>query len=161
MPNVSEIESAIQRLEGGAYQKLMDSYLCKRYGLQDKFIWFSDRVLARTVKGTPDTYAELPNGKYVYVMYGTHIDADRKLSDDLSKCMAEITKIGFENKVEKIICCHTATHMSNVTYEKLNALYDNLEILGITETAHDLLYKYPEIAGTRVRNRTLDRAESR
>ena len=145
MPNVSEIESAIQRLEGGAYQKLMDSYLYKRYGYRINS-YGSQIGTSKTVKGTPDTYAELPNGKYVYVMYGTHIDADRKLSDDLSKCMAEIKKIGFENKVEKIICCHTATHMSNVTYEKLNALYDNLEIIGITETAHDLLYKYPEIA---------------
>ena len=145
MPNVSEIESAIQRLEGGAYQKLMDSYLYKRYGYRINS-YGSQIGTNKTVKGTPDTYAELPDGKYVYVMYGTHIDADKKLLDDFSKCMAEIRKIGFENKVEKIICCHTATHLSNVTYEKLNASYGNLEIIGITETAHDLLYKYPEIA---------------
>ena len=129
MPNVSEIESAIQRLEGGAYQKLMDSYLYKRYGYRINS-YGSQIGTNKTVKGTPDTYAELPDGKYVYVMYGTHIDADKKLLDDFSKCMAEIRRIGFENKVEKIICCHTATHLSNVIYEKLNASYDNLEIIG-------------------------------
>ena len=146
MSKIKEIESAILELEGGAYQSLMDQYLYRKYGY--RIVSFGSQIgTNKTVTGIPDTYtAILPSGKYVFIMYGTQKKAATKLKEDLSKCLEEIKKIGFEDKVEKIICCHTAKKLSPKIDNELRSMYDNLELIGITDTAHDLLYKYPEVA---------------
>ena len=149
MSKINQIQNALKELDGGAFQKLADSYLKKKgYGC---LVPLGSVIGANKVtKGTPDTLVALPNGKYVFAEYTTQqTGLFGKIQGDLAKCFDE-AKTGIPvTKIQEVVFCHTA----NLDAGKLANLREiceqhgvNLSIFEIGSISYDLLEKYPRIA---------------
>jgi hypothetical protein len=90
MAKINQIQNALKELDGGAFQKLADSYLLRKGYPQINPI--GSAVGSNKVrKGTPDTLIPTADGKYVFGEYTT-IFKDQvysKFSDDIAKCLDE------------------------------------------------------------------------
>ena len=71
MSNVNLIQSAIMQLEGGAFQKLFDEYLYKKYKFKNIQTLGVQTATNKPTKGTPDTYVLTDDGKYILINYGS------------------------------------------------------------------------------------------
>jgi len=103
MSKVNQIEKALVEIDATKFHKLIDSYLSKKYSYQ---IQSNGTKLAedKPIKGTPDSFAILDSGQYVFMEYTTQkTNILNKFLDDLDKCFDESkTKIS-TNNIEKII----------------------------------------------------------
>ena len=147
MPKVSEIESAILRLEGGRYQEMMNAYLFAKYSFDNILTLGSQTGTEKTTKGIPDSYVRLKNGKYIYIMYGTVKTASfNKLKADIESVKNDTrSKIPY-TKISRLICCHTSSTITPSQDAELHTLIPNLELIGIATVAHELFLKYQTIA---------------
>lgn len=139
MTLVNKIENAIKELEGGRFQKLGDEYLRKKYDFKIVSLG-SQEGTDKTTKGTPDSYAE-EDGKYVYIMYGTHKSVISKLEGDVQSVKEKILEENIaEDKVRRLICCHTSSNITIKQKEDLEKMAEpyQLELIGINEIANDL-----------------------
>lgn len=139
MTLVNKIENAIKELEGGRFQKLGDEYLRKKYNFKIVSLG-SQEGTDKTTKGTPDSYAE-EDGKYVYIMYGTHKSVISKLEGDIQSVKEKILDENIaEDKVRRLICCHTSSNITIKQKEDLEKIAEpyQLELIGINEIANDL-----------------------
>lgn len=149
MSKINQIQNAIKELEGGAFQKLADSYLLRKGYPQINPIG-SVPGSNKTKKGTPDTYTPLDDGGYVFAEYTTSKDrVCRKFSDDITKCLdEEKTGIAIAKIKEIVLCC--TSDLSLKDFEKLQkqcaASKVNLKLFGLGTISCDLLEKYPSIA---------------
>lgn len=140
----------MKELDGGAFQKLADSYL-KKKGYEYLIPLGSVIGANKVKKGTPDSLVIIPNGKYVLVEYTTQpTGLAAKLTSDINKCFDEIkTGIPVAKIDEIVICCHTSNLNAGEYYqlrEHCKAHNVNLNIFGIDTISYDLLEKYPGIA---------------
>ena len=86
MVKIEKIQQAILRLNGGQFQEIMDQYLYKKYKFSNITCLGTKAGTSKTTKGTPDTYVELDNGKYILIMYGAvENQAFSKLKDDIAE----------------------------------------------------------------------------
>ncbi|WP_270661679.1 ATP-binding protein [Streptococcus anginosus] len=137
---INKIENAIKELEGGRFQNLGDAYLRKKYHFQNLVSLGSQEGTDKTTKGIPDSYAE-ENGKYIYIMYGTHKSVLPKLREDIRLVKEKIYKDNIkEAKIGRIICCHTSSNIEIKQKEELEELAKlyKLELIGVNEIANDL-----------------------
>lgn len=152
MSKLNEIQAAILKLDGGQFQKLVDTYLYKKFRYNNIMDFGSHSGTNKTTKGVPDTYFLLENGKYVFVMYGSHENnAFKKIKKDIQDCLNE-TKTEIEIlKIQQIICCHTSSNISPKQDYELRKICSEqgilLDIIGIGTISQDLLINYPIIAG--------------
>jgi len=150
MSKINQIQIALKELEGGAFQKLIESYLYKK-GYEQINSVGSLLGNNKVRKGTPDSLVCLPNGKYAFFEHTTILENRlfSKFTDDIGKCLNE-NKTGIEkHKIQEIVLCHT----SRMKPEEVNLLRSkcmsegiNLNIYGCSEISYDLLEKYPAIA---------------
>ncbi|KJQ66048.1 hypothetical protein TZ88_00742 [Streptococcus gordonii] len=139
MTLINKLENAIKELEGGRFQKLGDEYLRKKYDFKIVSLG-SQEGTDKTTKGTPDSYAE-EDGKYVYIMYGTHKSVISKLEGDIQSVKEKILDENIaEDKVRRLICCHTSSNITIKQKEDLEKMAEpyQLELIGINEIANDL-----------------------
>ncbi|MDP5865945.1 ATP-binding protein [Streptococcus mutans] len=140
MNRINKIENAIKELEGGRFQNLGDAYLRRKYQFNNLVSLGSQEGTDKTTRGIPDSYAE-ENGKYIYIMYGTQKSVITKLKEDIESVKKKISdeKIS-EDKVGRIICCHTSSNIPIKQREELENLAEpyQLELIGINEIASDL-----------------------
>ena len=144
MSLINTIENKIKELSGGEFQKLGDAFLAKKFPDYKLIALGSQEGTNKTTKGIPDTYLVLPNGKQIFVMYGTHSNASKKIAEDIKSAKEKIEELGLgTEQIEKIICCHTS---SNIGPEKKKKFEEEaspykLELIGINEIANTLCYK--------------------
>lgn len=150
MAKINQIQTAISELDGGAFQKLADSYLLRK-GYQQINPIGSVAGSNKVRKGTPDTLIPTPNGKYIFAEYTT-ISANQvfsKFCDDIDKCLDE-SKTGISvAKIKEIVLCYTSElSVKNIDQlrEKCEATGVNLNLYGIGAVSYDILEKYPSIA---------------
>ncbi|MFQ5713181.1 MAG: hypothetical protein ACE5GU_04055 [Candidatus Scalinduaceae bacterium] len=150
MAKINQIQTAILELDGGAFQKLADSYLLRK-GYQQINPIGSVARSNKVRKGTPDTLILTPNGKYIFAEYTT-ISADQvfsKFCDDIDKCLDE-SKTGISvAKIEEIVLCYTSElSVKNIDQlrVKCEATGVNLNLYGIGAISYDILEKFPSIA---------------
>lgn len=149
MSRINEIQTRIKSLNPGAYQKLMDAYLHKKYEFKNIETLGMQSGTDKTTKGTPDSYVKLENGKYIFIMHGsverTSFDKIRK---DINSCFDEEKVKLQKSEIEKIICCHTSSDITPGQYEILCGLHPGIkiELIGIGTVSHDLENKYPYLA---------------
>ena len=139
MTLINKIENAIKELEGGRFQKLGDEYLRKKYDFKIVSLG-SQEGTDKTTKGTPDSYAD-KDGKYFYIMYGTHKSVISKLEGDIQSVKKKILEENIaEDKVGRLICCHTSSNITIKQKEDLEKMAEpyQLELIGINEIANDL-----------------------
>lgn len=139
MSLINKIEQGIKELEGGGFQKLGDAYLRRKYNFKIVSLG-SQEGTDKTTKGIPDSYAE-EKGKYVYIMYGTHKSIISKLKEDIHSVKKKILDENIsEDKVARLICCHTSSNITIKQKEDLEKIAEpyQLELIGINEIADDL-----------------------
>ncbi|WP_160680736.1 hypothetical protein [Clostridium sp. C8-1-8] len=149
MSRINAIQKAIQSLDGGEYQKLMDAYLCKKFNFSNIQPLGSHTGTNKVTKGIPDSYVKLENGKYILIMYGTvESTSYEKIEKDIKSCFNK-DKLDLDKmKISEIICCYTSTNIHIEQQEMLENMieYIKITLLGIGTVSNDLLIHYPTIA---------------
>lgn len=149
MSIINTVEKAIVSLDGGKYQKLMDAYLMRKYQFSNIHPLGVQTGTDKPTKGTPDSYVECDNGKYIIIMYGSVEAASyKKLESDILSCF-DISKLSIPvEKIDKIICAYTSTNIHIEQIEALKNLIEGvkIELIGLGTVAHDLVLKYRFIA---------------
>lgn len=149
MSIINTVENAIISLDGGKYQKLMDAYLMKKYQFKNIHPLGVQTGTDKPTKGTPDSYVECDDGKYILIMYGSVEAASyKKLESDILSCFdTKKLKIS-KNKIDKIICAYTSTNLHIEEIESLKNLIKDVEIelIGLGTVAHDIVFKYRFLA---------------
>lgn len=147
----SKIKSCIlSTLEGGGFQDLCDTFLCAE-GYEDIFSLGMKAGTLKTTIGNPDTYFRTKTGKYIFVAYTTEqTNINKKIEEDIKKCLDQ-EKTGVNVKdIEKIICCHTSSTLKAGDDRKLRDLCSFygivLELYGIDRIADKIYRYYPYIA---------------
>lgn len=136
MSRLQSIENALSAINQAAFQNLCDSFLALRNSNYSAFSRTgSQSGKQKTVKGTPDTFLLLPNGKYIFVEYSTNITAGlTKLEDDIKKCL-DTQKTGIAiNQIAEIILCINF----NLTAAEIQTLIDLLTKTRVGLTVYTL-----------------------
>ena len=87
MTKINQIQQAIIALSPGAYQKLMDEYLIKRFNFDNYTPYGSHTGTDKTTPGTPDSYVNCANGKKILIQHGSVGKAFPKVKEDLLDCL--------------------------------------------------------------------------
>lgn len=107
MSRIQSIENALSSINETIFQELCDSFLILRNKNYSAFSRTGSQLgKQKTIKGTPDTFLLLPNGKYIFVEYSTNITAGvSKLEDDIRKCIdSSKTGVPISHIAEIILC---------------------------------------------------------
>lgn len=143
------IQNKIMELEGGAFQRLFDAYLYKKYKFRNIQTLGVQTGTNKPTKGTPDSYVLTEAGKYILINYGSvSAQPADKIKADILSCFNS-AKLSLEKeKIEKIICGHCST---NIHIEQFNSMIEaiqgvEIEIIGIDTLSYDLAWRYPHIA---------------
>lgn len=102
------IECKLKELEGGKFQRLCNDLLNRLgYGIVTNSGGMDGTD--KTIKGTPDAYIHLKNGKFVFIEYTVqHTRIYDKFYKDIEKCLDENkTKVSVKN-IEKIIIMYNS-----------------------------------------------------
>lgn len=149
MSKINQIQNALKELDGGAFQKLADSYLLKKgYGEVNPIGSVVGNNKVR--KGTPDTLIPNKNGKYTFVEYTTvETNLCKKFKGDIEKCFDE-SKTGIKvSDIDEVVVCYNS-QLSTNEINKLQQICKNNSInfnqYGLGTIAYDLLEKFPGIA---------------
>lgn len=136
MSRLQLIENQLISINDTVFQELCDSFLLIR---NDNYKAFS-RVGSmsgkqKTIKGTPDSFFLLPNGKYVFIEYSTNISKGlSKLKEDVIKCIdSKKTGISTKDIAEIIICINF-----NLNTQEIQELIDILIKTRISLTVYTL-----------------------
>lgn len=147
----STIKSCIlSTLEGGGFQDLCDTLLCAE-GYEGIFSLGMKAGTLKSTIGNPDTYFRSKSGKYIFVAYTTEqTNINKKIKEDVEKCL-DREKTGVDVKdIEKIICCHTSSTLKagddQVLRELCGSYGIELELYGIDRIADKIYRNYPYIA---------------
>ena len=130
MSRINEIQRKILELDGGAYQKLVDDYLCAKYKYPNIQPLGVQTGTNKPTKGIPDSYVYTENDKYILICYGSVKEqAARKIEKDILDCLDESKSFVSEDRIEKIICCFTSTNINIGQFDKLRKLFGAGELL--------------------------------
>jgi hypothetical protein len=94
MSKLNQIQNKLLELDGGAFQKLADSYLYKR-GYEAGTSRGSVSGADKARKGTPDSFFRLPNGKYAFAEHTTQRDSVFEKLQDAQACIEAEKKRDF------------------------------------------------------------------
>ena len=139
----TDIQNAILKLEGGAFQNLCDEFL-NECGYNNIVSLGSKPGTNKTTSGTPDTYYCIDsNGKYIFIEYTTQQESIyNKISSDIGKCLDEnYTNIACA-KIAEILYFHTTSNLTPEQDTELKELCQSkgilLRIFGIDYLANEL-----------------------
>ena len=149
MRNVNLIQSKILELEGGAFQKLFDEYLYKRYRFKNIQTLGVQTGTNKPTKGIPDSYVLTDDGKYVLINYGSvKAQPAKKIKEDIVSCFNNAKLAIGSEKISKIICGHSSTNIHLEQFDDIINCVKGviIELIGIDTLSHDLALVYPHIA---------------
>jgi len=150
MAIIENIKQKILHLDAGSFQNFCDAYLSK-IGYPNIVSLGAEAGTRKTTKGTPDTYFNTSDGKYVFVEYTTQkTNLFKKINDDLAKCL-DISKTGVtHDKISEIIYCHTSSNITPSQDNEVKTLCEDvgikLTVIGIDKLAEELYLFHHVIA---------------
>lgn len=149
MSKINQIEKKLQEIDATKFHKLLDAYLSKKLSCS---VHSNGTKLGedKPSKGTPDSYAILQNGQYVFMEYTTQKKGiTEKFLKDLEKCFDE-EKTGIpSNQIEKIIlACNSDLNTQDTKQFSDYCKQKNVkcEFFGNSFIANELLSTYSSIA---------------
>lgn len=141
MSRVNELQSKIIQLGGGAFQKLCDDYLIKKYNPENFQSLGSQAATDKPTKGVPDSFIHHSDGKYTLMVYGSHsTNPKKKINDDILGCLDKNKLDIDKTKIKEIICCHTSTNLRIEDFEKILEKTQgiNVKLIGLDDLSRDL-----------------------
>lgn len=151
MVKIRKIQQAIMGLDGGEYQEIMNDYLHKKFKYSNIICLGSEVGTSKTTSGTPDTYVETNDGKYILIMYGTvEKQSLNKIRDDIIDAYNKDKSYIDENRIEKVICCYTSNNINIAQREELKNIFEDktVELIGIDDLSYDIAHNFQSIAKT-------------
>ena len=151
MVKIKLIQQAILGLNGGEYQEIMNDYLFKKFKFSNITCLGSESGSSNTTKGTPDTYVETEDGKYILIMYGSvKKQSFDKIKKDIIDAYNKDKILIDEERIKKVICCYTSNNIKIPQREELKDFFKGkeIELIGIDDLSYDIAYNYPAIAKT-------------
>ena len=147
MSKINQIQAAILSLDPGAYQKMMDSYVMKKYVFSNIMPLGSHSGTNKVTKGTPDSFVQCADGRFILIAHGSVGNhAYDKVKADILSCL-DTAKTGIPvEDISQIICCHTSTNFTPGQVKKLCSYFENTILIGLGEVSFDLYLKYPDLA---------------
>ena len=147
MTKINQIQTAILSLDPGAYQKLMDAYILRKYRFANITPLGSHSGTDKTTKGTPDSYVRCEDGRFILIAHGTvGGNAYSKVESDIRNCLDK-SKTGIDiEDIYQILCCHTSTNFTPGQAKKLCSHFHNTIIIGLGDVSYDLYLNYPDLA---------------
>ena len=141
MSKVRTIEQKLITISPGDYQRLCDEYL-KLKLRSSKIVTLGTRDgSSKTTKGTPDSYFDIGEGKYIFAQYGSNEQNPiNKIEEDIKKCIDYAEEHDLIENIDKIICANASSNIHPHQYSELMKKYSsyNLEILTTNEMAHNI-----------------------
>lgn len=151
MVKIRKIQQAIMGLDGREYQEIMNDYLHKKFKYSNITCLGSEVGTSKTTSGTPDTYVETNDGKYILIMYGTvEKQSFNKIRDDIIDAYNKDKSYIDENRIEKVICCYTSNNINIAQREELKNIFEDktVELIGIDDLSYDIAHNFQSIAKT-------------
>ncbi len=147
MTKINQIQTAILSLGAGAYQKMMEEYLLRRFKFPNISPLGSHDGTDKTTQGTPDAFVRCEDGKFILIEYGTvGKNAYDKVQKDILDCLS-FEKTGIRTSdIKRIIVCHTSTNFNAGQVDQLYSHFEGIELIGLGDVSNDLYHKYPGIA---------------
>lgn len=148
MTRINTIQNAIKQKEGGAFHKLADDYIYKKWNYTNIQSFGIQAGTDKSIKGIPDTYVEHDDGTYTLFMYGTSNDSTTKLEQDLRDVLTS-DKLSLEkDKIREVVLFHTKVRLPISTVEHLKAIEPNIKVkfVGLDTLAQDLNQHFGSIA---------------
>ena len=149
LSNVNYIQNAIMQLEGGAFQKLFDEYLYKKYKFKNIQTLGVQTGTNKPTKGTPDSYVLTDDGKYILINYGSvSSQPEEKIRADILSCFNKAKLSLPTDKIKKIICGYCSTNIHIEQFSDIMKVVEGvkIELIGIDTLSHELALIYPHIA---------------
>jgi len=150
MSRLQTVENALAEMNGALFQELCDSFLILRNENYSAFSRSGSQLgKQKTIKGTPDTFLLLPNGKYIFVEYSTNkTQGVSKLKKDIIKCLNE-DKTGIPLiQITEIILCVNFKLKTNEIESLRTLLIDtriNLNIYTLDSLALELKLQHRDL----------------
>lgn len=150
MVKIENIKQNIIQLDAGSFQNLCDSYLYK-VGYPNIVSLGGKAGTRKTTVGTPDTYFNTSDDRYIFIEYTTQVSGlFPKMKDDIDKCL-DISKTGItHDKIAEIIYCHTSSNITPAQDNEIKTLCNDagikLTIIGIDKLAEDIYLQYHILA---------------
>jgi hypothetical protein len=149
MSKLTEIERALQSIDPASFQRLCDALL---HALGYRNINPVGLVIGanKVKRGTPDSLATLPNGKYAFAEYTTQQSGVvEKLLGDMAKCCDE-AKTGIPaDRIQHFIACHTSVLDPAEEHKLVEEGRQRgclVTVFGLGPIAHDLFQRFPGLA---------------
>ena len=139
----ADIQNAILKLDGGAFQNLCDEFL-NECGYNNIVCLGSNPGTNKTTAGTPDTYYCIDSsGKYIFVEYTTQqTSIYNKISSDVNKCLDENKTCVKNDNIAEIIYFHTTSNLKPGQDKELKERCQSkgilLKVYGIDYLANEL-----------------------
>ena len=149
MNKINRIQQSIMALEGGAFQKLFDAYLYKKFGFTNIQPLGVQAGTNKPTKGIPDSYVYTEDGKYILICYGNVKEQPaKKIKKDILECFDSARLCVEKEKIEKIICGHGSSNLHIEDDLELRNVVEGIpvELVGIGTLSYDLALRFPNLA---------------
>ena len=119
MARLQAIENALADINDYDFQELCDQFLAFKIKNYTAFRRKGSQENKRkTIRGTPDSFFQLPNGNYIFMEATTNVSDKNKLEDDIEACFNPDKVDIPHNKIEQIVLCFNF----NIDENRLNDL---------------------------------------
>lgn len=150
MSKLNHIQTALKEIDGGKFQKLIETYLYKKRGFSNIHAIGSVAGKDKVKTGTPDILFRVSDNAYVFAECTTQQDrVTEKLQEDLDKDLDE-GKTGVPvSEIKEILFClnvNLAVQDEKALVEQCQAKGVPLTIINLDTLSHDLHDRYPGIA---------------
>lgn len=148
MSRKTDLENALKALDGGAFQKLAESYVYRKLGLPSITTLGSQYGTNKVVTGIPDAHSFADSGIHL-ICFTTAQDASfTKLKKDISDALGVADEAGIgKESIAEVVCCHTCRRLTVAQENHLNSMLPNkVKLLGPQTIIEDLLDRYADLA---------------
>jgi hypothetical protein len=150
MSKVNQIQTELQSIDSGSFQKLCDLYLMQNPRYANLKTIGSVVGKDKTKTGVPDSLITLPDGTFAFAHYTTQKSGlPGKLKGDFDSSFDETHTSVPVDQIKEIVLCHNGTLD---TKDELSLLNEGrrrgvtVTFRGLEKMAYDLFDKYPGLA---------------
>lgn len=148
MSRKNVIERELMGLEGGAFQKLAESYVYRKLRLTSLTALGSQKGTNKVAKGIPDAHSFGDDGVCLIGFTTDQSSSYKKLEKDILDCLKIVNDPRHPvGRVAKIVCCHSCWRLKPWQEKALRDKAPGLiELLGPSTIVEDLCFEFADLA---------------
>ena len=144
----NDIENKLKAMEGGAFQKLAESYVYRKLKLTSLTAIGSQKGTDKVTRGVPDAHSIGKDGAYLIAFTTDQSGSFKKIFKDVEDCLKLERDTNHPlHDVCKIVCCHTCWKLQLWEEQTILSLAPGrVELLGPATMVEDMLTEYADLA---------------